>query len=134
MTTSAAALDERRLPGTENYAHTRFWWVRHAPVTSDEGKIYGQRDLPGDTHEAYKYAALAQALPTGAHWIVTSLRRTRDTAHGLDTLLVPGDARQVPLLGPAAIAVHDDRDMARRTCRGCCVCRQIDPSCPPRAD
>lgn len=87
VTTTASALDERRLPGTEDFVHTRFWWVRHAPVTSDGGKIYGQRDLPGDTHESWKYAALAQALPTGAHWIVTSLRRTRDTA---DAILAAG--------------------------------------------
>ena len=87
MTAPASALDERRLPGTENYVHTRFWWVRHAPVTTDEGKIYGQRDLPGDTHEDWKYAALAKALPASAHWIVTSLRRTRDTA---DAILAAG--------------------------------------------
>lgn len=87
MTTAASALDERRLPGTEDYAHTRFWWVRHAPVRSDDGKIYGQRDLSCDTSELFKFDALAKALPTGAHWIVTSLRRTRETA---DAILAAG--------------------------------------------
>lgn len=88
MTTPpTTALDERRLPGVEDYVQTRFWWVRHAPVRSDEGKIYGQRDLSCDTSERYKFDALALALPTGAHWIVTSLRRTRETA---DAILAAG--------------------------------------------
>lgn len=87
MTVTATALDERRLPGTEDYVHTRFWWVRHAPVRNDDGKIYGQRDLSCDTSERYKFEALAQALPTGAHWVVTTLRRTRETA---DAILAAG--------------------------------------------
>ena len=24
---------------------TRWWWVRHAPVRSDGGNIYGQKDM-----------------------------------------------------------------------------------------
>ena len=26
---------------------TRWWWVRHAPVTVNNGCVYGQTDLPG---------------------------------------------------------------------------------------
>ena len=36
-----------------------------------------------------------------------------DAAHRLDALAVTGDARQQPLLRPAPVAVHDDRDVAR---------------------
>ena len=83
MTTTATALDERRLPGTEDFVHTRFWWVRHAPVRVDEGKIYGQRDLSCDTSDRHVFAALAHALPTGAHWVTTNLKRTRETADAI---------------------------------------------------
>ncbi len=34
-------------------------------------------------------------------------------AHGRDPGAVPGDARHVPPLGPAAVAVHDDGDVFR---------------------
>src|SRR5207253_2099913 len=34
-------------------------------------------------------------------------------AHGFNTLAVAGDARQEALLRPAAVAVHDDRDVPR---------------------
>lgn len=78
--TSAAALDERKLPGTEDFVHTRFWWVRHAPVRSDGGRIYGQRDLSCDTSETHVFEALARALPAGAHWVTTNLKRTQETA------------------------------------------------------
>src|SRR3546814_17672510 len=40
-------------------------------------------------------------------------RRAHDGAHRLDAGLVAGDARKQALLGPAAVAVHDDSDMAR---------------------
>ncbi len=35
------------------------------------------------------------------------------SAHRLDPALVADRAWQMPPLGPAAIAIHDDRDMAR---------------------
>ena len=102
MSASATALDERHLPGLEGYTHTRFWWVRHAPVRSDGGKIYGQQDLSCDTSEHYKFDALAQALPTGAHWVVTTLRRTRETA---DAILAAGhpDAKTISYETNAAL-------------------------------
>ena len=40
-------------------------------------------------------------------------RRAHDRPHRLDAGLVTGDAGQQPLFRPAAIAVHDDGDMAR---------------------
>src|SRR2546423_7574560 len=36
---------------------------------------------------------------------------TRDPTHRLDSLLVTGDAREITLLGPAPVAIHDDGDM-----------------------
>lgn len=62
---------------------TRWWWIRHAPVTTYDGRIYGQTDVPGDTSDAAPFAALAAALPAGAQWVISNLRRTRDTADAL---------------------------------------------------
>ena len=63
---------------------TRWWWIRHAPVTANEGRIYGQRDLPADfggTDGAI--GALAAALPRDAVLITSDLRRAVDTADAL---------------------------------------------------
>src|SRR5712671_6098755 len=43
--------------------------------------------------------------------------RAGDPAHPLDPLLVTGDAREIALLGPAPVAVHDDGDMPRDIAR-----------------
>ncbi len=59
---------------------TRWWWVRHAPVTADGGCIYGQTDLPADTSETVCYPALAEALPGEVVLITSHLRRTHETA------------------------------------------------------
>ncbi len=59
---------------------TRWWWVRHAPVTTDGGRIYGQTDLPGDTSDTVCYPALAEALPEKVVLVTSHLRRTHDTA------------------------------------------------------
>jgi len=76
---------------------TRWWWVRHAPVASG-GRIYGQDDLPADCSDGALFGGLAAALPAAALWVVTPLRRTRQTA---DALLaagapVPAELRQEP--------------------------------------
>jgi alpha-ribazole phosphatase len=59
---------------------TRWWWVRHAPVTTDGGCIYGQTDVPADTSDATYYPALARALPEKVVLITSHLRRTQQTA------------------------------------------------------
>jgi alpha-ribazole phosphatase len=59
---------------------TRWWWVRHAPVTENEGRIYGATDPNCDTDDAAAYAALHAALPAEALWVTSRLRRTRQTA------------------------------------------------------
>jgi alpha-ribazole phosphatase len=61
-------------------AKQRWWWVRHAPVTANNGRLYGQMDLPCDTADAAAFAGLARILPSEAAWIVTPLRRTHQTA------------------------------------------------------
>jgi len=59
---------------------TRWWWIRHAPVTGHGGRIYGQEDYPADLSETAPFRALASALPADPVWVTSHLRRTRDTA------------------------------------------------------
>ncbi len=59
---------------------TRWWWIRHAPVTTDGGRIYGQSDIAADVSDPAPFAALAQMLPRDAVWLTTNLRRTKETA------------------------------------------------------
>ena len=61
---------------------TRWWWIRHAPVP-DNGRIYGQSDLSCDCSERTVFAALAAALPAGAIWVTSHLRRTVETARAI---------------------------------------------------
>lgn len=59
---------------------TRWWWIRHAPVTVNKGCVYGQTDHPCDVSEAPHFDAWARLLPKDAVWVHSPLRRTRDTA------------------------------------------------------
>jgi alpha-ribazole phosphatase len=59
---------------------TRWWWIRHAPVTTDGGCIYGQRDLPADVSDVAAFSALAACLPHEAYWVTSHLKRTHQTA------------------------------------------------------
>ena len=60
---------------------TRWWWIRHAPVTSHAGLIYGQQDAPADfTETSTTVTALAGALPETPVLIASDLRRAADTA------------------------------------------------------
>jgi alpha-ribazole phosphatase len=65
------------------FVRTRFWWVRHAPVRDDGGRIYGQLDLPCDCSDGHVFVALARALPRDAVWIASNLRRTHETARAI---------------------------------------------------
>ena len=62
---------------------TRWWWIRHAPVTQDGGCIYGHIDLPCDVSDTACFAALARLLPKDAVWLTTQLQRTRQTAEAI---------------------------------------------------
>ena len=59
---------------------TRWWWVRHAPVTANRGRMYGASDPPCDLGDSESFAGLARCLPAGAVWVTSHLRRARDTA------------------------------------------------------
>src|SRR5438270_737980 len=50
----------------------------------------------------------------GEHPDATLVGRLGDTTDGLDPCLVTHDARQQPFTGPAAVAIHDDRDVLGR--------------------
>ncbi len=62
---------------------TSWWWVRHAPVTSAGGRIYGQRDLDADCDDRAVFDWLAEHLPAEPLWVTSQLRRTRQTAEAI---------------------------------------------------
>lgn len=62
---------------------TRWWWVRHARVPGAAGRIWGQTDRSCDTSDAESFRALAAILPAGAVWVVSPLKRTRETAEAI---------------------------------------------------
>jgi alpha-ribazole phosphatase len=62
---------------------TRWWWVRHAPVRSDGGNIYGQKDIACDTSDRFVFEAVAKILPRTAVWYASSLMRTHQTADAI---------------------------------------------------
>ena len=64
---------------------TRWWWVRHAPVTANDGRIYGQKDLPADCSDDGAFATLAKILPSGAVLATSDLQRTTQTADAITT-------------------------------------------------
>jgi len=69
---------------------TRWWWVRHAPVTVNKGKMYGASDPRADISTPEIYKGLAKLLPNEAICVVSSLQRTQQTlqeirSHGLIT-------------------------------------------------
>ena len=62
---------------------TRWWWVRHAPVPSVVGTIYGANDVPCDTSDQESFRHLADALPADAVWLTSHLTRTHETADAI---------------------------------------------------
>ena len=62
---------------------TRWWWVRHAPVRSDGGNIYGQADIECDTSDTEVFEAVAKMLPRNAVWYASNLKRTHQTAEAI---------------------------------------------------
>ncbi len=67
-------------PAQSGVTITRWWWVRHAPVREDEGRIYGQKDLNCDCSDAVVFNAVARVLPKEAVWYASPLKRTHQTA------------------------------------------------------
>src|SRR5262245_331884 len=62
---------------------TRWWWVRHAPVRSDGGNIYGQKDMDCDCSDREVFEAVAKILPRNAVWVSSNLKRTHQTAEAI---------------------------------------------------
>ena len=70
-------------PGKSAVVTTRWWWVRHAPVRSDGGNIYGQKDIACDNSDREVFEAVAKIRPRGAVWYASSLMRTHQTAEAI---------------------------------------------------
>jgi broad specificity phosphatase PhoE len=85
-------------------AVTRWWWVRHAPVTLNKGCCYGQTDFPCDVSAGERFTGLASRLPQAAVWVATPLKRTHMTAAALVEAGVAGP-RAIP--GPG-ITIEPD--------------------------
>lgn len=83
---------------------TRWWWVRHAPVTVNQGCCYGQTDLPCDVADEAGFAGLAKRLPQRAMWVTSPLKRTHMTAASLVAAGVDGP---VTIPGPG-VAIEPD--------------------------
>ncbi len=83
---------------------TRWWWVRHAPVTENNGCCYGQTDFGCDLGDEAAFAGLARLLPREAVWVTSPLKRTHLTAAGIVRAGLPGPD---PIPGPG-VAVEAD--------------------------
>ncbi len=75
---------------------TSWWWVRHAPVTSHVGRIYGSDDVACDTSDREVFRRLAGMLPRNAVWVTSQLQRTHQTAQAIADHL-PADAAPEPV-------------------------------------
>jgi broad specificity phosphatase PhoE len=84
-------------------ATTRWWWIRHAPVTAHDGRVYGQSDVPCDTSDAAAFRALAAMLPAGAVLVTSHLRRTQQTAAAI---AAAGLALPEPVVEPDLAEQH----------------------------
>jgi alpha-ribazole phosphatase len=67
----------------DHFVRTRWWWIRHAPVRVDDGRIYGQTDLPCDCSDERAFSSLAAQLPRQAIWVTSHLARTHQTAKAI---------------------------------------------------
>jgi broad specificity phosphatase PhoE len=80
---------------------TRWWWVRHAPVTANKGRVYGQSDMPCEVDNRPAFEALARTLPRDAVWVTSHLQRTHQTAAAIVAAGLPGPD---PIPGPDVIS------------------------------
>jgi broad specificity phosphatase PhoE len=69
---------------------TCWWWIRHAPVTVNADRIYGNRDVPCDTSDRETFQRLAARLPRDAVWVTSHLQRTHQTAAAIVQHMSPG--------------------------------------------
>jgi alpha-ribazole phosphatase len=79
-----AHLDQRTTRGANMSHETRWWWIRHAPVTSHTGLIYGQQDVEADfRNTAAALKDLAALLPKELVLITSDLKRASTTADAI---------------------------------------------------
>jgi alpha-ribazole phosphatase len=88
---------------------TRWWWVRHAPVTVNNGCVYGQTDPICDCDDEASFAGLARILPKDAIWVTSNLLRTHLTAAAI---VKAGLAGPDPVPGPGVVV---ERDLAEQS-------------------
>lgn len=62
---------------------TRWWWIRHAPVTTWKGRCYGTLDVPADVSNRAAFEGLAALLPDRARLVTSGLSRALDTARAI---------------------------------------------------
>ncbi len=77
---------------------TRWWWVRHAPVRENDGKIYGAADMNCVTDDRPSFEGLAGLLPAESVLVTSHLKRTRQTA---DAIAAAGLDLPEPVVEPA---------------------------------
>lgn len=82
---------------------TRWWWVRHAPVIGDDGRVYGQTDLSADVSDSRIFARLSELLPENPVLVTSDLQRTTLTA---DAIAQAGLALPEPIKEPAFREQH----------------------------
>ena len=86
---------------------TRWWWVRHAPVPNSARRIYGQDDVGADVSDLAAIEALAAALPAGAVWVASPLKRALQTAAAVTASLgAHASAPPEPVIEPAIAEQH----------------------------
>src|SRR3546814_11536434 len=90
---------------------TRWWWIRHAPVIGQDGRLYGPLDVDCDCTDEALFRALAARLPDAAVWIVTPLRRTRAAAAAIARHhpAAPQDFHAAARLAPHTVRRWPDR-------------------------
>ena len=79
---------------------TRFWWVRHAPVTHLKHLMYGTMDVDADLSDDRHIRSLGWRLPENAVWYTSHLKRTQQTADAVAAAGATCAERYVsPLIG-----------------------------------
>ena len=64
---------------------TRWWWIRHAPVSNPRGRIYGATDVPADTTDEATFADVMRGINSATFFPRRAgavLDRVRDVALG----------------------------------------------------
>jgi broad specificity phosphatase PhoE len=71
-------------------------------LVANGGRVYGQTELSCDCSDTALFAGLAEQLPRAAVWVMSTLRRTHETAAAIVRAGLPGPE---PIPGPGAAAL-----------------------------